>query len=203
MGKSRGAHQSWEKRQLTPCPAMSCRKAGESTITFIYSWSQWVKFNLRKDLRCDLCDRAWSDCHPLRHFWMDTLQAVNAWRPHGISLPVTTGVGGAFGINSAFFLWLSTQEGLKCPDPVAVVLLSNASDGEWEAEPCQSVCWVFSHQFFPAPWRCICPDPSWRWGAGSYLAEEENSPIFLRDPTILIVHPRDGKTASSWCRKKR
>lgn len=158
MGKSRGAHESWEKRQLTSCPAMSCRKAEESTITFIYSLSQWVEFNLINDLRYGLCERAWSDRHPLRCFWMDTLQGVNAWRSHGIGLSVTTGVSGAFGISPAFFLWLSTWEGLKCPEPVAVVLISNAGDGDGEAEPWQSACWAFPI-FLPSSLEIHQPRP--------------------------------------------
>lgn len=51
---------------------------------------------------------------------------------------MTTEVSGTFGINPAFFLWLSTWEGLKCPGPVAAGLISSAADGEGEAEPWKS-----------------------------------------------------------------
>lgn len=52
--------------------------------------------------------------------WPDSLQGVNAQRPHGISLSVTAEVGGAFGTNPARCPWFSAWKGFKCFGLVAV-----------------------------------------------------------------------------------
>lgn len=143
MGKSREAHEPWEKRQLTSCPAMSCRKAEESTITFIYSWSQWV------DLKWDL---KWSS--PLRRFWMDTLQGVNARRSHGISLgpaePLVSIQHFSFGFPHRKGSNSLTQ-GQWLPPIMLFPVISSAGDGEGEAEPWQSPCWAFPIYFSQLP----------------------------------------------------
>lgn len=51
-----------------------------------------------------------------------------------------------------------------CLFPVLVMGTEKLSHGNLHAELFPS--------FFPAPWRYVRPDPSWRWGAGSCQAEE-------------------------------
>lgn len=109
------------------------------------------------------------------------------------------GASGAFGINPAFFLWLSTQEGLKFPDPGAVVTSNYVISSYFQCWWWRGRSWAmavsmlnFSHLFFPAPWRCINPDPSWRWGTGSHQAEEENS-LFSGIPASCLLTQEMGR----------
>lgn len=85
--------------------------------------------------------------------------------------------------------------GSWCLFPILVMGREKLSHGSLRAEPFPS--------FFPGLWGYISPDPSWRWGSEPCLTEEEISPVFLMDISILFVHPGDEKTVSLWCGKAR
>lgn len=205
MGKSRRAYKSWGKKQLTSCPAISCNKAGKSTVTFIYSLSQWVKFNLTNDFRYDLPEGAWSDSPLLRRF--QELARFSA-RCKCTETPWDQFVGDCWGwwslwhqsstlplIFSMERIEMLRPSGSRCLFQILVTRREKQSHGSLQAEPFPS--------FSSALWGCTSPDPSWRWGAEPCLGEEEVSPIFLVGTSILFVPPGEDKTASSWCRKVR
>lgn len=196
IGKCKRANKSQGKKNITSYPAISCNKAEKSTIMFSYSLSQWIKFYLINNLRYDLPEGAWSNSSlwGISQNQTDILQGVNARRSHRICFSVAAEVSGAFGTNPAYCLWLSAGKGPKCTGPVAA--------GAY----CQYYWW--GGRSWPEPWQVCMLSLSHhssqlsRGGQLNCLAEEM-SPIFLTEIIILVAHPGDEKTASSWCRKVR
>ena len=133
----------------------------------------------------------------------DTLQGVNARRSHRISLSVTAEVSGAFGTNPACCLWLSAWKGFKCTGLVAVGAYFQClwwGGRSWAIAVCTL---SLSHLSSQLSTDASAQTPP---GAEPCLAEEEISPIFLTDTSILLftqeMRRPQAHGAGKWGRNK-
>lgn len=94
----------------------------------------------------------------------------------------------------SFFLWFSTWEGLKCPVPVAALLISSAGDGEGGAEPWQSPCWGFSIYFSQLLEDASAQSPAGDGELDPVREKKRILPFFSGSPASLLFTQEIGRS---------